>query len=73
MKKKGKDKEVANMMGTGDATREKSFGSTPADIGLSKGAKFATFGYKVRGASNIWPGEVTSPDSKSGYPENRSI
>ena len=71
MMKKKKEKEVANKMATSDSTREASFGSTPADIGLSKGAKMATFGYKLRG-NNIWPGEVTSPDSKSGYPENRS-
>jgi len=66
------EKEVATKMATGEGVREKSFGSTPADIGLSKGAKMATFGYKIRGASQIWPGQVTSPDSKSGYPENRN-
>jgi hypothetical protein len=32
----------------------------------------ATFGYKIRGAGQIWPGQVTSPDNKSGYPENRN-
>lgn len=66
------EKEVANKMATSDATREYSFGSTPADIGLSKSAKMSTFGYKIRGAGQIWPGPVTSPDSKSGFPENRN-
>jgi hypothetical protein len=72
MKKKGKDKEVATTMATGQAVREKSFGSTPPDIGLSKSANMATFGYKIRGGTNIWPGTVTSTDSKTGYPENRN-
>lgn len=66
------EKEVANKMPVTDKTREHSFGSTPADIGLSKSAKMATFGYKIRGESQIWPGPVTSPDNKSGFPENRN-
>jgi hypothetical protein len=67
------EKEIATQNGVGDATRQKSFGSTPADIGLSKGAKMATFGYKIRGAGQIWPGQVTSPDVKSNWPENRTM
>jgi hypothetical protein len=65
------EKEVATKMPISDATREKSFGSAPADIGLSKGAEFASFGYKIRGAGEIWPKGITSVDQKSGFPENR--
>lgn len=71
MHSKKTEKEVAQKHATSEPSREKSFGSSPVDIGLSKGAKMSTFGYKVRG-NNIWPGTVTSTDNKSGYPENRN-
>ena len=65
--------EVGTKMPVSDKVREHSFGSTPVTIGLSKSAEMATFGYKIRGEQAIWPGEVTSPDNKSGFPENRTM
>ena len=66
------EKEVANKMATSQKIREESFGSAPEDIDMSKGAKFMNFGYKIRGASEIWPKGNTSVDQKSGFPENRN-
>ena len=75
MAKKKTEKEVANTHPTGQAVRETSFGSTPADIGISKGAKMATFGYKARGGTSIWPSssETVSTSVKTGFPENRKM
>jgi hypothetical protein len=74
MAKRKMEKEVATTMATSQAVREKSFGSTPPDIGMAKGSKMATFGYKVRG-TNIWPssGETVSVDSKTKFPEDRGF
>lgn len=75
MSKKKTEKEVANTHPTGQKVRETSFGSTPVDIGLSKSAKMATFGYKARGGTTIWPSsnETVSVDAKTGFPENRKM
>lgn len=75
MAKKKSEKEVANTHPTGQSVRETSFGSTPEDVGMSKGAKFASFGYKVRGKGQIWPtsAETVSVNNKTGFPENRKM
>lgn len=75
MAKKKTEKEVANTHPTNQAVRETSFGSTPADIGLSKSAKMATFGYKIRAANAMWPSssETVSVDAKTNFPENRDM
>jgi len=75
MAKKKSEKEVSNTHATGQMVRETSFGSTPADIGMSKGAKMATFGYKPRAAGQIWPtsAETVTVDGKTKFPEDRGF
>lgn len=66
------EKEVAKKKGTNSSAREHSFGSTPPDIGVGKGATMQTFGYKPRG-NNVWPPAATSVDQKSKFPESRKM
>jgi hypothetical protein len=74
MAKKKTEKEVSTTDATSQKVRETSFGSTPSDLGLSKGATMAKFGYKIRGGQ-IWPtsGETVSVDGKTKFPENRDM
>ena len=74
MAKKKTEKEVANKMATTESVREHSFGSTPRDLPLSKGAKMAKFGYRLRDTS-IFPsaGETVSVDAKTKFPEDRGF
>lgn len=65
------EKEVAKKKGTNASSREASFGSTPPDIGIGKGATMNTFGYKPR--SGVWPPAASSVDQKSGFPESRKM
>jgi hypothetical protein len=75
MAKKKTEKEVSMTDATGQKVRETSFGSSPKDHSLSKGAKMAAFGYKIRGEGEVWPSknETVSVDGKTGFPETRDM
>lgn len=61
-----KQKEVATS-GMNKKSREESFGSAPGDIAVA-GGEMHLFGHKIH--SGVWPTDVVSVDSKTGYPKN---
>jgi len=62
----GGNKEVAKGPGKGKGSTEETFGGAPPAIAVG-GGTMHTFGHKPH--PGVWPTNIVSPDSKTGYPK----